>query len=82
MSLKITAIVRQNPAPCIHYRLTGNDNGVVKSINITMEEIQQLFDTFPGGKRGALLFAWAQDRLDRGANVNQLVNIEIESVIT
>jgi hypothetical protein len=81
MSLKISSIVRQSPSPCVHFNLTANDNGVVRSVQVTVDSIREMLDQFPGGRRGALLFAWAQDRLDRGANMNQLVNIEIESVI-
>jgi hypothetical protein len=81
MSLKITALTRQSPAPCQHLTLTSNDNGTINVTHVSIPAIKALFDQFPGGSRGALLFAWAQDRMDRGSTLNQLVNVEIESVI-
>lgn len=84
MSLKITSAVRQGPAGCSHYLITANDNGTTRSKLFSVAQIQALldsFDAFPGGRRGVLLLAWAQDRLDRGATLAQLVNVEIESVI-
>jgi hypothetical protein len=82
MSLKITSIVRNGPAGCGHFNVTANDNGTVTTKQLTLPQIAALFSGFPGGNRGALLLAWAQDRLDRGATPAQLVNVEIESVIS
>lgn len=84
MSLKITSITRVNPAPCVHFEITVNDNGTIRSKIFDINQIDTLLDEFgdfPGGARGALLIAWAIDRRKRGATNAQLLNVEIESVI-
>lgn len=85
MSLKITSAVRQGSVGCGHYLVTVNDNGTTRSKLFSIDQMNTLFsqfDDFPGGARGALILAWIKDRRDRGATLAQLVNVEIESVIS
>ncbi len=84
MSLIITSIKRVYAAPCQHFEITANNNGIVRSKLFYLDDLDAIldqFNDFPGGARGALLLAWIVDRRKRGASVAQLIDVEIESVI-
>jgi len=74
MSLRITNAVRINPAPCQHYRVTIDEDGVARTVNISLDELRRAFDSFEYGPKGALVLAWARYRLSQGATVASLLN--------
>ena len=74
MSLRITNAVRINPAPCQHYRVTIDEDGVTRTVNISLDELRQAFDSFDYGPTAALVLAWARYRLSQGATLASLLN--------
>lgn len=74
MSLRITNAVRINPAPCQHYRVTIDEDGVERTANISLDELKQAFDDFEYGPKAALVIAWARYRLSQGATLASLLN--------
>lgn len=74
MSLRITNAVRINPAPCQHYRVTIDQDGVTRTINIALDDLRAAFDDFEYGPTTALILAWARYRLSQGATLASLLN--------
>ena len=74
MTLSITNAVRINPAPCQHFRLTIDEDGVARAVNISLDELRQAFDSFDYGPTAALVLAWARYRLSQGATLASLLN--------
>jgi len=74
MSLSITNAVRINPAPCQHFRLTIDEDGVARTVNISLDELKWAFENFDYGPTAALVLAWARYRLSRGATLATLLN--------
>lgn len=73
MSLRITNAVRINPAPCQHYRVTIDEDGVSRSVNISLDDLRQAFDGFEYGPKAVLVIAWARYRLSQGATLASLL---------
>jgi len=74
MSLSITNAVRVNPAPCQHYRVTIDEDGVARTVNISLDELRAAFESFEYGPKAALVLAWARYRLSQGATLASLLN--------
>ena len=74
MSLSITNAVRINPAPCQHFRLTIDEDGVTRTMNISLDDLRRAFDSFDYGPTAALVLAWARYRLSQGATLASLLN--------
>jgi hypothetical protein len=77
MSLRIRNAVRINPAPCQHYRLTIEEDGVSRTVEISFDELRQAFEDFAYGPKAALVLAWARYRLSQGATLASLLDQEI-----
>jgi len=74
MSLSITNAVRINPAPCQHYRLRIDQDGVARTVNVALDDLKRAFDDFEYGPTAALVLAWARYRLSQGATLASLLN--------
>ena len=74
MSLRITNVVRINPAPCQHFRITIDEDGVTRTVNMSLDELQRAFESFDYGPTAALVLAWARYRLSQGATLASLLN--------
>lgn len=78
MSLKITNIQRVNPAPCDHYNVTVDVDGVSKVREIDLSQIK---DAIQGQDKEeqieTLILSWAAYKLTHGSVPADLMNVEI-----
>lgn len=77
MSIKITDIQRLNPAPCTHWLVTVDEDGVSRTFRISTQDFQSAFEDFPGKHKGALVLGWVRYRLEQGATLQDLLNVVI-----
>jgi hypothetical protein len=75
MALTITALQRRSPAPCQHFVLTIDDDGVSRAVEITAE----LIDQVEAGNiadlpfRLVLVLLWMRWKRQHGATIASLV---------
>ena len=78
MALKITNIQRVNPAPCDHYNVTVDVEGVSK---VRQVQLQQIKDVIQGQDKNeqieTLVLSWVAYRLTHGSVPADLLNVEI-----
>lgn len=77
MAIKITNIERINTAPCKHFRITVDEDGVSRTFQMSRGQMEESFETFPGKHKGALVLGWVRYRLEQGATLQDLLNVEI-----
>lgn len=74
MALKLIAAQRVNPAPCRHFRLTVEEDGVERSFELNADDLRSTFEDFPGRHKGALILGWIRYRLEQGATLASLID--------
>lgn len=79
MSLKIISVERVNPAPCAHWLVVVDDDGVKTERVIHANEFEAMrAPDFPG-VRGDMAMQFVLDQHRKGAELKDLVDVEIES---
>ena len=73
MSLSITAITRVQPAPCQHFLVTIDEDGVSRTMALHRNAMVQLFDDAEYGPKGTLVLTWLGYKLKQGATLPSLV---------
>lgn len=78
MPLRLKALTQLNPGSCTHYNATMVLDGQTESVEVSVRELGELFRTFPGGYKRALVLGLMHYRLEKGFTVANLVgNVRI-----
>ena len=73
MALSIMAITRVRPAPCQHFLVTMDEDGVSRTVLLHREDMARLFQDAEHGPKATLVLAWLRYKLAQGATLPSLI---------
>lgn len=83
MSVVITSITRESPAPCMHFVITGTIDGNPnqKTEVYYIDEILTYGDELSEGSRKAFILMCLRRHYELGGNPNQIIGVDLESLL-
>lgn len=74
MAIKIVSAVRLNPAPCKHYVVTIEDDGVRREFRTSLPELREALEETT---KKDLVLGWIKYKVEKGATLSSLINVVI-----
>ena len=72
MILKLTAFTQVNPGYCEHYLAKMLLDGQIETREVSLSQLRELFNDFPGGYKQVLLLALIRYRLEQDVPIESL----------
>lgn len=80
MALAITGLTRRGGAGCNHFRIQVTEDGVVRNVDLHLDEVRDALESLPWPAPVALAIMRLAYHRRRGGNAQALVGVEIGEI--